>query len=191
MRNVKIFTLVGSIVLLVGTANAQTEKGKWELSLLGSYNCGWISAGDYNSQTLQIYDGGLGVGYFLSKPLEVKLDAAILGAGGGGVNMAVVPVTLGLNYHFNIERLSPYTEGKTVPYIGAGLGGAFATGGITDLNTGGSQTTGCIMFDAHVGLKQFVSKNVSLNFQVGYQYLPLPFINLNNITAGVGLSFYF
>jgi outer membrane protein W len=195
MKVLKTLAIVGSIALLASTAVAQTEKGKWDVSLLGSYNCGWIG-GSVNSGTLQVYQGGLGLGYFITKPLEIKLNGSVLGASAGdsgsfGGSFTVIPVTIGADYHFDIERLLPYTQGKTVPYLGAGLGGAIFTGNAGALGKSESATMGALMVDGHVGLKQFVSKDVSLNLQVGYQYLPLPGISLNNVTVGVGLSFYF
>ncbi|HEV2319895.1 MAG TPA: hypothetical protein VGV18_09105, partial [Verrucomicrobiae bacterium] len=90
--------------------------------------------------------------------------------------------------NFNIQRLLPFTEGKTVPYLGAGLGGFIVEGGVPDA---GSGHFGEVMGEGHAGVRQFVSQDVSLDFQIGYQYLPLPGVSLNDVTANVGLSFYF
>lgn len=186
---ITIFTIAASLTLLAGTAFAQTQKGDWEVSVMGSFNSGWITSGDLESSSLKVYNGGVGLGYFLTRHWELEGNATFVGAVGGGANLNLVQLTLGANYNFNIENLLPFTQGKTVPYIGAGLGGFIVGGGIEDDD---SDHYAAVMGEGHIGVRQFLSPNVSLNFQVGYQYLPLPeSVSLNEVTANLGLSFYF
>jgi hypothetical protein len=184
-------TLASGMVFLAVTAVAQTQKGNWEVSAMGSFNSGWVTSGDLSSSSLKVYNGGLGLGYFLTDHWELEGNVLVLGAVGGGANLNLVQLTLGANYNFNIERLLPFTEGKTVPYIGAGIGGFIVGGGVEDDNAD-SDHYAAVMGEGHVGVRQFVSQNVSLDLQIGYQYLPLPEgVSLNDVTANFGLSFYF
>lgn len=185
------FTMAAGMMLLAGSAVAQIQKGQWDVSVLGSFNSGWITSGDITTTSLKVYTGGAGLGYFLTDHWELDGNATLLGAVGGGANLNVVQLTLGGNYNFNIQRLLPFTEGKTVPYIGAGLGGFIVGGGISGDGDSGSDHYAAVMGEGHVGVREFLSQDVSLNFQVGYQYLPLPGASLNDVTANVGLSFYF
>lgn len=182
------FTIAGSILLLASTAVAQVQKGDWEVSALGSFNSGWITSGDSSTSSLKIYTGGAGIGYFLTGHWELEGNVLAMGVVGGGANLNLVQLTLGANYNFNIQPLLPFTEGRTVPYVGAGIGGVIVGGGISSDD---SDHSGALMGEGHVGVRQFLSQDVSLNFQVGYQYLPLPGFSLNDVTANVGLSFYF
>jgi len=184
------FAIAGSLILCAGTAFAQVHKGDWEVSVLGSVNSGWVTSGDISTSSLKVYTGGAGLGYFLNDHWELDGNAIIMGAVGGGANLNLFQLTLGGNYNFNIERLLPFTEGKTVPYIGAGLGGFIAGGGVSD-GSSDSDHYGAIMGEGHVGVREFLSQDVSLNFQVGYEYLPLEGASLNEVTANLGLSFYF
>ncbi|MGH7943352.1 MAG: hypothetical protein ACREFR_20015 [Limisphaerales bacterium] len=187
MKIAKI-TIAGGLALIASVAVAQTQKGDWDVSVLGSFNSGWITSGSISTSSLKVYNGGAGLGYFLTDAWELDGNALVLGAVGGGANLNVVQLTLGANYNFNIQRLLPFTEGKTVPYVGAGLGGFIVGGGVTDV---GSGHFGAVMGEGHAGVRQFLSQDVSLDFQVGYQYLPLPGVSLNDVTANIGLSFYF
>jgi hypothetical protein len=178
------------MVLLAGSAFAQTQKGDWEVSVLGSVNSGWVTSGGISTSSLQIYTGGAGLGYFLTDHWELDGNALLMGAVGGGANLNLFQLTLGVNYNFNIQRLLPFTEGKTVPYVGAGVGGFIAGGGVSG-DDSGSDHYAAVMGEGHVGVRQFLTPKVSLDFQVGYQYLPLPGASLNDVTANLGLSFYF
>jgi hypothetical protein len=184
-------TIAASVAMITSAAVAQTQKGDWDVSVLGSFNSGWITSGGLSTSSLKVYTGGAGLGYFLTDHWELDGNAIFMGAVGGGANLNLVQLTLGANYNFNIQRLLPFTEGKTVPYIGAGIGGFIVGGGISDDSSDSSDHYGAVMGEGHVGVRQFLSPKVSLDFQVGYQYLPLSGASLNDVTANLGLSFYF
>lgn len=175
-------SIVAGTILLATTALAQTQKGKWDLSFSGSYNAAWVSAddSDFSTDSMQVYSGTVGVGYFLTDPLEIKGNISIIGLNGGGMNAYVVPLTVGVDYHFN-------TKNKTVPYVGLAVGVYIVGGGFEE----DSGAIGGVLGDGHAGLKQFLSEDVALDFRVGYQYAPLPGVSLNNVTASIGLSFQF
>ncbi|HEV2319042.1 MAG TPA: hypothetical protein VGV18_04785, partial [Verrucomicrobiae bacterium] len=87
------FTITGSVLLLAGTAVAQTQKGNWDVSVLGSFNSGWITSGSISTSSLKVYNGGAGIGYFLTDHWELDANALVLGAVGGGANLNIVQLT--------------------------------------------------------------------------------------------------
>jgi hypothetical protein len=182
MKPLKLSGILVGATLLASTALAQTEKGKWELSFAGALNSGWLSQDEQNvsSDTLTVYSGAVSGGYFMTDALEIKGNIGFLGFSSGEINAYLVPLTIGLDYHFN-------TKGTTVPYLGV-AGGAWVVGGGFKDET---EAFGGVLGDAHVGIKQFLKKDVSINLEVGYQYAPLPIVSLHNVTARLGLSLMF
>ncbi len=184
---ISILTFV--TVLPASTAIAQTEKGNWELALSGSFSHTWVNSEFDVDNSLDIYTGSLTTGYFFTRGLEAKLGLSVVGINGslgagaleGSANAWVVPVTLGLDYHFN-------TGSKFVPYLGGALGTYVVGAGF------GEDWTAAVgvLADGHGGLKQFVKDNVAIDYRVSFQYIPLPdSISLNTVTFSIGLSFYF
>jgi hypothetical protein len=188
MKALKTILGAGGVTLLAIAVTAQTAPNKWELSLLGSFNHTWVDSPLSVDNSLNLYDLSVDIGYFVSHPLELRAGFSIMGFDGaigsdadqGNVSGFVVPLTLGADYHFN-------TKHKFVPYVGFSIG-IFVTGAGFGQDVA---AMGSVMGDAHVGFKQFLADNVALNCQLGYQYSPLPFVDLNTVTANLGISFFF
>lgn len=187
-RTLKTTAVAGVVALLAVTATAQTAAQKWELSLMGSFNYTWANTPVEVDNNLTLYNLTIGAGYFVSNPLEIKAGLSIMGFDGaigsdsdqGSVSGFVVPLTLGADYHFN-------TKGKFVPYVGFSIGVFVMGAGFGESVAG----MGSVLGEGHAGFKQFLSSDVAFNFQVGYQYAPLPFVDLNAVTANIGFSFFF
>lgn len=175
--------IVVAATLVAGTAFGQTEQGRKELSLSGAYSAAWLSA-DYaelNTRVTHVYVGTLGVGYFVTDALEAKVNLSVVGASAGTLaDIYVIPITLGLDYHFNTKKTA-------VPYLGAAVGVYAIGGGFADV----SQTLGAAMANVHVGLKYFATKRAAFDCQVGYEYIPLPVVTLNSTFVTVGIGVYF
>jgi hypothetical protein len=75
---ISIFTIASSVLLFAGSAFGQTQKGDWEVSVLGSVNSGWVTSGGISTSSLQIYTGGAGLGYFLTDHWELEGNAIIM-----------------------------------------------------------------------------------------------------------------
>jgi hypothetical protein len=135
---------------------------------------------------LNIYYGSLSLGYFASRCVEIKGGVACLGfdgdiGGSGGVSSFVVPITVGMDFHINTK--SPF-----VPYLGI-YGGGYIVGAGFGENWGGA---GGAIADFHGGIKQFVAKNVAIDYRVSYEFIAMPApVALNTVSIGVGLAFFF
>ena len=185
----KTSSLAAAAILLADNGAAQTEAGKWQLSLGGSYSHSWVNSDVAVDTSLDIYSGSVDFGYFMLRSLEIKGGISVIGIDGslgtagveGSANAWVVPVSVGLDYHIN-------TRSKFVPYVGGALGVYVVGAGFGEDWGAAVGVTGQL----HAGLKQFVKENVAIVYQVSYDYIPLPDdVSLSTVSFSIGLSFMF
>jgi opacity protein-like surface antigen len=151
-------------------ANAAVRQGMVETSFSGAYSH-LKSGGD----SMDLWLGDVKAGYFVMEPLEVSVAATYLKADlGGGADLRALMLGAGVDYHF-------MTRTPLVPYVGAGLHWV-------DLKSGGAGSDDWA-WDVHAGLKQFVSQNVAIKYEVSY--LKFDDFDLKGINVSVGLSFFF
>lgn len=167
--------VIAGLALLPMTGFAGTEAGKIELTGMGSYTHSWSSEGGGGQNT---YLGSLGVGYFFTDALEAKINGTFVGFSGSGSTMYAVQITAGPDYHF-------MTTGNLVPYVGV-YGGVILMKG--SFGGGDTSETGA-MIDGHVGLKQFLSERMAIDYRVAYQYWSISDTSINNLMVMIGLSY--
>ena len=198
----KLFiTLGAAIALLVSTtiiANAQTQKGNWEIG--GSSKIGFNTVSTkYKSngitvdgETINSFNITPNIGYFIKNNLNLGLSL--------GVNSSMTKDTNGDKLTVSSVIISPYlfyyfTDNKTVkPFLGARAGYASITNKLNSIG----QTNGGFAWEVDGGLSYFVSPSIALDMGLGYGQLLFTEtlsgldIKTNHSTFGaqLGISFF-
>ncbi len=157
--------LLGVAVSLGGAAvaDAQIRQGTQEVGFSGSYTHGTKDNDDSRFWNLSgVY------GYFVSDQLEVLGIGQLQGQKGESTQGQI---GAGADWHFFMQGNPNF-----IPFVGASY-----LFGISDTPDA---------LDLHVGLKQFVTRNVAIKYQVGYGFDPSDTGDAA-FGASVGLSFFF
>lgn len=108
-------------------------------------------------------------GYFYNQNLQILGIGELQGASGASTTGSLGP---GLDWHFRGA-----VQESFLPYAGVSY--------LFGIDSGVSDT-----LNAHVGLKQFVARNIAVKYQVGYGFDPSETSD-SAFRASVGLSFFF
>lgn len=164
MKKLQI-VLLAMGVTLSGTvvSHAQLRQGAQEVTFSGSYTHGTKS----NSSS-RFWNVSGAYGYFFTDQLEVLGIGRLQGQKGQSTQGQIGP---GLDWHFMMAGNPNF-----VPYAGASY-----LFGVSDTSD---------TLEAHIGLKQFVTRNVAIKYQVGYGFDPSETRDAN-FGASVGLSYFF
>lgn len=200
----KKIILAAAAVFTFGFANAQTEKGNWQIS--GSTGLGFNSfTQKYKADNGQTQDGlktssfniKPAVGYFVIDNLMIGLAMDY------NTTTSKERTFKFTNNAISMIPQATYYFGKTnvKPFLNAGLG--FATASIKESSNDFSDSSSAsgMAWGLNGGVAYFVTKTISFDFGIGYQSISLKFDESNNsqsvksITSGlvsqVGISVYF
>ena len=169
MKKLTLLALI-AVLLCAFTSNmafAGTKAGNTEIAANISVS---KSLNDNNDST--IYQVATHIGYFLTDAIQIGI-AGLVSGDFDDSDSTVGYAGAAVDYHFN-------TSGNTVPYVGLGVG-AFIFAGEPELAGEG-----------RVGIKQFVSERVSINYLVSYQRsLDSDSDDDGTVRGSIGLGFYF
>lgn len=155
-------TIVGLSSAVVG--QAQIRQGTQEVGFSGSY-----FHGTRGNDSQRFWNLGGSYGYFFNDQLELIAEGQLF----GGRNMDTVgQLGGGADWHFPMQGNQDF-----VPYAGGSY--LFGVGGDTP-----------DLLEGHVGVKQFVARNVAINYQLGYGFDPSETRDAG-FNANIGLSFFF
>jgi hypothetical protein len=163
-------------MLAASPAAAQQEQGDKELSIFAT------TATSFGGGTPTFTNGTIvpGIGYFITRQVEVSGISFISISGGGGTGTSV-DFGLGGTLDYNFAK-----EGrKAFPYLGIELDW---------FNVSGSPRTNDVEIRPHGGFKFFVKRNVALDLNAGYRRgISGPFkdAGLNIIDVRFGIKFIF
>jgi outer membrane protein len=200
----KKIILTAAAVFAFGFANAQTEKGNWQIS--GSTGLGFSSVKQkYKAENGQTQDG--------SKISNFNIKPA---AGYFVIDNLMVGLALDYNTSTSKDGPSKYTNsaislipqatyffGKSnvKPFLNAGLGLASASFKESDNGNSFSSSPSGMVWGLNGGVAFFVTKSVSFDFGLGYQSISLKSDESNNsqsitsttsgLVSQVGISVYF
>lgn len=170
-KNKLITWALGAVIALSATVtNAAVRQGMWETSFSGSY-----SHLKVEDESVDLWLLDVKAGYFVLEPLEISVAANYLKAEVDTFDLRGIMLGAGVDYHF-------MTQTQLVPYVGGALHWV-------DVKVGGLGSEDDWAFDVHAGLKQFVSQNVAIKYEVSY--LKFDEMDLDGINVSVGLSFFF
>jgi hypothetical protein len=165
MKKLNVLILAAVVALssaVVG--NAQIRQGVQEVGFSGSYFHGT------RSNDSQRYWNLAGTyGYFFSDQLELLAIAELQGQRGSSTTGHI---GAGADWHFLMQG-SP----NFVPFAGSSY--LFGVGSGTPDH-----------LEAHIGLKQFITRNVAVKYQVGYGFDPSRTSDAG-FRANIGLSYFF
>ncbi|MFA8298615.1 MAG: outer membrane protein [Hyphomicrobiales bacterium] len=169
MKHISLITL--TLLLLVLNCNAQTEKGKFYLGANSDINAFYQ---DYSSKRYNSTTYGLNlnpeVGYFVSDNLVV----------GAKINLAYNKIKYSGNFSEEIDNsfygiglfTKHYLSTKALkPFVKAGIG--YMYNNYTEVlpnKATTNQSSNTIYGDLDLGLAYYISKNISLDFSIGYRY---------------------
>lgn len=128
--------------LMSFSAQAGIEKGDKTISIFGS-----LTSDDYSDTLIALAAGG----YFFTDTLELQGTVLLVSSDSGG---SVSSLT---GFGANANLYLPGQNPDIVPYVGAG-----AQLILTDFS---GTTDSEIGFNAQAGIKQFLSENVTVNYQ--------------------------
>jgi hypothetical protein len=175
--------------LLAVSAFAGTEAGNLELEGAGSLQYQAESQSGAGTTDLTTYQGQIGVGYFVTDAIEIKLNGVFQGqnisANGFNNTSYSIFTEAGVDYHF-------MTKEKIVPYVGiyGGLDFQLSSGAGSSSEVGG-------LVDVHAGMKQFVGERTSIDYRLSYQYIEIGSSNgggdlsINALLLTVGVTYAF
>jgi hypothetical protein len=191
MKLLKTSFIAAGTGLLALSAFAGTEAGNLEvegaasLQFQDQHSSG---GGGTQNNTDTLYQGQIGLGYFITDAVELKGNAvfqgsAIRGNGNNNDNYSFF-ILGGVDYHF-------FTKEHIVPYVGIYGGvdlGESSGGGTSTTTTGG-------VVDVHGGMKQFVGERTSIDYRLSYQYISLSGggfdQTINALVFSVGVTYQF
>lgn len=164
----RILSIIAVLVAPFG-ASAAVHKGLTEINASASYSSLDAEGTDLD---LGLFSGS--VGYFVTNGLQVTGAVTYMTADIDGVDLSATLLGGAVDYHFN-------TQSRLVPFIGARA--HYVRVDVDDLD---DDDWG---WEVRAGLKQFVADNVAIRYSVSY--LKFDKLELDGISAGVGLSFFF
>ena len=159
-------------LLLSATLNTQAAftQGSQEVDLSASYSSWDAGAGDID---LLMLTGSYG--YFVTKNIEISGEATHLDADLGVNDLEATMLGVGGDFHF-----SP--ESDFVPYVGAGINWV-------DSEINGIAGDDDFAWEVRAGLKQFLTGNVLLKYEINY--MEFDDMDMDGINVSVGLGFVF
>jgi len=165
------------LVLAAAQANAGTEAGKFELTASVADTAEVVG----NNSGLNSVDATLGFGYFLTSAIEVKGNVIGVWSTGKGSSNTLLYFLVGPDYNFNLGA-----DSKLVPYVGAYGGGVY-------YGPSSGSSSFFPAFDAHLGLKYFVTERTSINAQVSYQeyFGNSTTGDVGSVITSIGISYFF
>ena len=188
MKLLKTSCIAAGTGLLALSAFAGTEAGNLELEGAATLQYQNQNQSGGSSADIESYQGQVGVGYFVTDALEVKLNSVIQGqhfsSGGASFTTYSIFAEAGVDYHF-------MTKEKIVPYVGVYGGLDFQLSG-----AGGSSEVGGLV-DVHAGMKQFVGERTSIDYRLSYQYIEIGSstgggdLSINAILITIGVTYAF
>jgi len=141
----RLAAITAILILATFNANAGIEQDDKSVSIFGSLT----SADD--ADTLTVSASG---GYFFTDTLELQGTVLLISSSSGGSDVTVS------GYGANANLYLPGNNQDIIPYIG---GGAVLI--LTDFD---GTTDSAIGFNGQMGIKQFLTEEVSLNYQAQY-----------------------
>ena len=143
------------------TAMAGIQKGEKEIS--GSFSV-MKNSGSDSDMTMWMLVGS--AGYFITPKVQLKGSGMVFGNKADDVTMLNGSIGIGADYLFgsNMEYI-PYAGGDILVTFSK-MDSSFDTGGFggDDLNS----TDAGVGFDVHAGMKQFITDNTAINYEVRY-----------------------
>lgn len=144
------------------------QQGEKEIS--GNISIMNNSGGDFDSTNYMVLGS---FGYFVTGNVQVKGSGLVFGTSGDS-DMIMGSILVGADYLF-----MPTME--ITPYAGGDVGVSYSKFESTD-DTG-------VGFDVHVGIKQFLSDNTALNYELRYQ-MDTADLDSRLIMFMIGLNIY-
>jgi|GEM_PF-3713143 len=178
MKKLNVILLAGIVALSSAVVGqAQITQGSQEVSFSGSYFHG--TRGESGNRFWHLNGT---YGYFVTPQIEVLGIASLNGSRGGSTSGHI---GIGADYHFMMQGNPNF-----VPFAGA----AYLVGVGSHRETDGFGTTVRRstedLLEIHGGVKQFVTRNVAIKYQVGYGFDPSDTSDAG-FRATIGLSYFF
>lgn len=145
---------------------------RFEIAFAGSYQSIKSEGSDVRSFA---FNGSLG--YYTTDRLEFVFGVEYLKTDGDGDDVEAEGASLGVDYHLSNNR----SPGATVPYVGAAISGYHTK---VDESTDDDWA-----WDVHVGIKQYVGRDVLVKAEVSYRRYEN--LDLDGVTATIGVGFRF
>lgn len=164
----RVLSIIAVIVAPLG-ASAAVQKGLMEVNASASYSSLDVDGGDLD---LGLVSGGLG--YFVTNELQVTGGLTYMMADIDETDLRATLLSAAVDYHFN-------TQARLVPFVGARA--HYVRVDVDDLDDDDWA------WEVRAGLKHFVADNVAIRYSVSY--LQFDKLELDGVSVGVGLSFFF
>jgi hypothetical protein len=150
-----------ALLALPALASAQFEAGNWEMRLSGQ------GSNDQDFRTVDI-TANLGLGYFVTKELEIGVRQGLTYADGGsawaGDTRAFV------DYHFDLDRWQPYVGGNVGYQYGDNVSDSWLAG-------------------PEVGIKYFVNSTTFIDVNAAYEFNLEEGLDDGAFFYGLGIGF--
>ena len=159
MKRILVLCLVVcfSVVGISGVASAATRAGDSTIMGTLSYDADNFSTESGGDVDMSIFSAAIGVGRFFTDNFEAEIgligQTITIDEGSGSETLQQMGLQVRPNFHFN-------TASNTVPYLGLTLGYLW-------VDLFGGDGSG-FMYGGQAGIKQFVSENSYLQFELGY-----------------------
>src|SRR5690625_125739 len=159
----KLYTLIAAGIIIVASttaSEAQIRTGTKEIGFSDSF-------ADIGGR---VWQGNVHFGYFYNTNLEILGIAEFQG---GSKRRDTGSVGPGIDWHFLTDK----TSQDLLPYIGASY--------LVGIGSGMPDT-----LEGHVGIKQFLTGNVAIKYQLGWRVDPSDTSD-STFRATIGLSYFF
>jgi opacity protein-like surface antigen len=171
MQNIcKLILILSLGFAAAAPLQAELEKGDWDLDFSASY-----TSLDASGSDLDLITGSVSAGYFVTPMIEIDGGVTYLDADIDGGDLKTWLLEAGANFYFN-------TSGTFHPYVG---GGIF----LADVDVGGLGDEDDWGWRLRAGIKQFITDNVTIDYEVSY--IDFDDLDLDGIMVGAGLGFHF
>ena len=161
LRKLYLVVPVLALFLLPAVAHAQFEAGNWEMTLAGS------GSNDQDFRTVDL-SVNVGLGYFLTKELEIGVRQGLVYADGGSAWSG--DTRAALDYHFDMDRWQPF--------VGVNAGYVY-----------GDNVSDSWIAGPEIGVKYFVNSTTFIGVSAAYEFNLEEGLDDGGFFYGLGIGF--